>query len=56
MGSKISSQISSFLLVTFVLWYLLRRTNLGSDYTRDMMNIPRNIGEGLQTTQEYIRR
>lgn len=54
MGSKVASQISSFLLVTFVLWYLLRRTSLGSAYTRDMMTIPQNISEGLHSAQEYI--
>jgi hypothetical protein len=32
--------ISSFLLTTFVIWYLLRRTALGQAYTSDMFSIP----------------
>lgn len=54
MASKITAQITSFLLVTFVLWYLLRRTALGGAYTRDMMTIPQNISEGLHSAREYI--
>ena len=45
MGS-VSKKFYSFLLVTFVLWYLLRRTNLGRSYTRDMFQLPGLLGAG----------
>ena len=49
--SKIYSQVGAFLLVTFGLWYLLRRTELGTAYATDMMNIPQGVSEGLRSAQ-----
>jgi hypothetical protein len=56
MASKITKQVGGFLIVTFALWYLLRRTSLGSAYARDMWSIPQHIGiaEGLQSAQRYL--
>jgi hypothetical protein len=49
--------IGKWLVVTFVLWYLLRQTTLGSAYSRDMMAIPQQLGvaEGLKSASQYIR-
>ena len=46
-----TSQLTAFLLVTFGLWYLLRRTSLGSAYASDMMAIPQGVSEGLRSAQ-----
>jgi hypothetical protein len=51
MASKIYSQVGGFLLVTFGLWYLLRRTSLGAAYTSDMMALPQGVSEGLRSAQ-----
>ena len=53
MASKIQGQITGFLFVTFVLWYLLRRTALGSAYSADMLTIPQSISEGLHSAGKY---
>ena len=53
--SKTTALITKFLLVTFVLWYLLRKTTLGSAYSSDMMAIPGQLGfsEGLKSAKQY---
>jgi len=56
MASKITKQVGGFLIVTFGLWYFLRRTSLGSAYGIDMWNIPHYLGisEGLQSARKYM--
>ena len=56
MASKITKQVGGFIVVTFALWYFLKRTSLGSAYGRDMWNIPHSLGvsEGLQSARKYI--
>lgn len=56
MAKKIGAQVGGFLLVTFGLWYFLRRTSLGSAYASDMYAIPQQLGvaEGLRSAQRYI--
>jgi hypothetical protein len=55
MASNISKSITSFLLVTFILWYLLRRTTLGQAYAEDMLAIPVGAGEGLNSIFQTVR-
>lgn len=56
MASKITKQVGGFLLVTFALWYFLRRTSIGSAYAREMWAIPQRLGvaEGLRSAQDYL--
>jgi len=54
MASKISTQVGIFLVATFGIWYLLRRTSLGAAYTSDMMMIPQGISEGLRSAQTLL--
>lgn len=58
MGSTITKKFTGFLVITFILWYLLRRTELGSAYVGDMFAIPRffGAGEGLNSAGRYIGR
>ena len=51
MASKISNRIGGLLLASFILWYLLKQTTLGSAYSTDMMNIPQGLSEGLRSAQ-----
>jgi len=55
MTSKIKSQVGVFIAGTFIIWYLLRRTQLGSAYARDMWAIPQYFGlaEGLRSAGKY---
>lgn len=55
--SKTSSSIINILLASFVLWYLLRRTNLGQAYSSDMYAIPQQLGvaEGLKSAANFMR-
>jgi hypothetical protein len=55
MGSNVGRSITGVLLITFVLWYLLRQTGLGRAYTSDMLAIPRSFaaGEGLNSAGRY---
>ena len=52
MTSKLTSKLYAFLFITFVLWYVLRRTSLGKAYSTDMLAIPQQVlgvGEGLSS-------
>lgn len=55
--STTTKTIGKWLVVTFVLWYLLRKTTLGSAYSSDMMAIPGQLGvaEGLKSASQYIK-
>ena len=54
---SLQKKVTSFLLVTFILWYLLKRTSLGRAYSSDMWSIPQffssslGAGEGLQSVR-----
>ena len=51
----VKRSITSLLIGTFVLWYLLRQTSIGRSYTRDMFAIPQyfGAGEGLNSAGRY---
>lgn len=57
MASAITKTVTKYLLITFVLWYLLRQTSLGRAYSGDMLAIPRQLGvaEGLKSASQYIK-
>jgi hypothetical protein len=57
MSSKIGTRLGIFLVVTFGLWYFLRRTELGSGFSQDMWNLPHRLGvaEGLRSAREAFR-
>jgi hypothetical protein len=50
-----AKSVSSVLVITFVLWYLLRRTTLGRAYVSDLWSIPRFfssfVGTDIPTTR-----
>ena len=54
MASKTTAKIGGYLLGTFILWYLLTRTTLGSAYSTDMMRIPQGVSEGLRSAQTLL--
>jgi hypothetical protein len=57
MTSKIGIQLGVFGVAIFGLWYFMRRTELGSGFSRDMWNLPQQFGvmEGLRSAQEAFR-
>ena len=52
-----ANDITKIILGTFVIWYLLRRTNLGQAYVTDMAAIPRQLGvaEGLKSAAQFVK-
>ena len=52
-----ANDITKIILATFVIWYLLRRTNLGQAYVTDMAAIPEQLGvaEGLKSAVQFMK-
>jgi hypothetical protein len=52
-----ANDITKIILGSFIIWYLLRRTNLGQAYATDMAAIPQqlSVAEGLKSAVQFVK-